>query len=239
MEEKQTQIGQEGDSMNFSYATRAMNTEPDSDQLEKYDEYPTGGNPIMYVFILLTIALLGFTIYLFTTGHWVWGIVGILVSLILAFLSYMFGNASLKKSVAYENGLLIPAIIVNTNPIQILAIADMSADEAVDPVYGVKKMTVNNLPNHVVEKGEKVPCVALFGMAYKGYRRMFEPRPVSWGYKNKDVIQEAIQAISQDDVEGKFENEWEMLYEIETKYSDKIKDDELTFFDKDLEQLDM
>lgn len=46
MEKEQTQIGQEGKNINFSIASRAMNMEPDTDQLEKYDEYPTGGNAI-------------------------------------------------------------------------------------------------------------------------------------------------------------------------------------------------
>jgi len=237
MEEKEKKIGEKGKNLNFSVASRAMNMEPDKEQVEKYDEYPNGGNTIQYVFIFLTVALLGLSVKLFISGHWIWGIICALVTVFLAFLSLALGGA--KKSVAYENGLLIPAIVTNTNPIEIMAIADMSADENVEPVYGVKKMTVNNLPNHVVEKGEKVPCVALFGMAIKGYRRMFEPRPVSWGFENKELITETIQAISQDPVEGNFENEWEMLYEIEAKYADKISDDDLTFFDKDLNPVEL
>ncbi|NDV77525.1 DUF3239 domain-containing protein [Dysgonomonas sp. 511] len=233
MENTQTKIGQEGDTMNFSYATRAMNINPDTEQIEKYDEYPTKGSPLQYTFIFLTVLILGGAIYLFVTGHWILGIVGVLATLIFTFLSYAF-NSSLRREVAYKDGLLIPAIITSVSPLEILALADVSVIETSEPIYGVRKMKVNNLPNQEIVKGEKVPCAALFGAGHKGYRRMFEPRPICWGYSDKDLIAQATQAITEDKPEGNFDDEWAMLSAIEAKYVDIIKDEDLTFFDKDL-----
>lgn len=229
-------IGEEGVDFNLSQASRAMNIEPDEDQIKNHDQYPDSGNFIKYIFIILLLGILGLTVYLFSNGRWILGILGIIGTLFIALLTFVFGNAT--KKMAYKNGLIIPAIIINTNPIEILAMADMRSSEEQTPVYGFQKMILKTLPNHKIEINEKVPCVSLFGMAIKGYRRHFEPRPISWGFKNESLIPQTIEIISNDEAPNDFfNNEWEMLYKIKDKISEETARDTVLFFDDNLNEV--
>ncbi len=228
-------VGEKGENVNNSQASRAMNRKPDEAQVEQYDNYPAKGNPLIYLFLVLAAGTLLLTIYLFANGHWLFGIIGIAGLLILLLLSYSFGNSGLKKRIAYESGLLIPAIIVNTAPLELLAMADMSTAAGQEPIYGFLKIAAKNLPNHKVELNEKVPCVSLFGMATKGYRRHFEPRPVSCGFKDPTLVTQAVAVISKGPTENrKFRTEWEMLYALRDKIGTGMKKGTILFFDKDL-----
>lgn len=144
MNEKE--IGEHGRILNFSMASRAMNIDPDKAQIEKYDEYSAKGNPIQYLFIPLSILALGLSVYLFIHGHWVLGLLAIVLTLFLALLAYSFGNATLKKEIAYKDGLLILAIISNTSPLEIIALAPMGTREDQDIIYGCIKRRSTTYP---------------------------------------------------------------------------------------------
>jgi len=231
-------IGKEGQMLNFSVASRAMNIEPDKDQIEQYDEYEAKGNPIQYFFMLLTLVFAVLSIYGFKTGHWILGIIGILITLFCAFSAYTFGNATLKKEIAYSDGLIIPAIVINTNPIEIIALANMSTEENQKPIYGCLKMQIKSLPNHKIVLDEKVPCVSLFGMEIKGYRRHFEPRPISWGFKDASLISKVINSISADKQEGEFIDEWTMLQSLKNEMKEAPYK-EVIFFDQQLQKVEL
>ncbi len=177
---KNSEIGKTGKMLNLSTATYAMNIKPDEDQIKKFDEYRGKTNTLKYTVIALVLLFGGLSAYLFQTGHWIFGSISVIITLLLLLFSLSIGNNS-----AYESGLITPAIIIETNPIKIIALADMRSEEDQEKIIlGCKKMTLKNLPNHHIKIGEKVPCVSLFSMAHKGYRQNFEPRPISWGYKN-------------------------------------------------------
>lgn len=232
-------IGSEGKSVNLSSASRAINIEPDLDQLKMHDEYPGKRSPLFYFTLLLTIAAVCGTFELYKSESWVWGTLLLIVSLILAFLTKTYANPMLMKRIAYESGLLVPAIIINTTPLELIALADMRSSEELDPILGCIKVKVKTLPHHQIKVGEKVPCVALFGMAEKGYRRHFEPRPVAWGYRNANIIAQAIESITNDEMpDSDFQNEWEMLYAL----ADQMKtapNNEARFFDENLEPVNL
>jgi hypothetical protein len=233
-------VGERGAHLNASQATRAMNLKPDEAHLEKYDHYPAKGNPVQYLFVILAIGTLALTIYLFKNGHWIFGIIGIIGVLLLSLLAYSFGSATLKKQVAYENGLLIPAIIVNTSPVELLAMANMATKEDQEPIYGFLKMAAPNLPNHKIELNEKVPCVSLFGMGIKGYRRHFEARPICCGFKEQALIAQAIAVISKEPTENRlFKSEWDMLYALRDKIGINMKGGTVLLFDKSLNQANL
>jgi hypothetical protein len=230
-------IGEAGESLNLSTATRAMNVEPDKDQMEQYDEYKAKGNPVFYVVLILTLAVLGGVIWLFINEHWIIGIIGILVGLFLAFLSYSL--STVQKGMAYESGLLIPAIVIQTNPIELIALADMSSEEGQTPLYGCRKMKVQQLPHHQVKIDEKVPCATLFGAAIKGYRTHFEPRPICWGYKNSDYIKQVVDIIASDKdslKDTKFESEWQMLLALKDKMK-SLNHEDVVIFDANLNEV--
>ena len=229
-----SKVGKEGKSLNFSFASRAINLDSDQEQIAKYDEYTAKSNPLQYIALCIALALFGWSAYLFYTGHWIWGALSLIAGVFVFMISRSLGKATLQKSIAYESGLIIPGIVVNTNPLQILAMADMRGDEDIDVLYGCQKFSLAALPLHSLTVGEKVPCVSLFGMSIKGYRRHFEPRPVSWGYSDPEVIKSAIAAI--DEAEDGDVSEWEILEQLRLKMND-APEKEVMFFNADLEEI--
>ncbi len=234
------EIGDQGDILNLSAASRAMNIEPDEDQIEKFDEYEVKANPLKYVALILTVGCLSLSVYSFYTGHWIWGSFLVPITLFLGMLSFSLGKGSVTKRIAYENGLIIPAIIIELNPIKIIALADMrSSSEQEKVIWGCQKMTINNLPNHKIEIGERIPCVSLFGMAVRGYRRHFEPRPISWGYKNEEFISKTIAFISKDNDDLLFESEWVILEKLVDEMKGVKEEKEVVFFDATLNRIEI
>ncbi len=233
----ENEIGQEGEMLNLSFATRSMNIEPDIEHMKQFDEYPSKSPLFSYLFYTLSLGLIAWAVYLISQGSWILGIVIFIVNIIVAFFTYSLGNSLLNKRIAYESGLIIPAIIVSRNPIQLLSIANVAADEDIQTLYGARLLNVNQLPQHDIVIGEKVPCVALFGMAVKGYRRHYEPRPIAWGFKERLFIDQAIDSISNDIelIQQHPTHEWDILNKIHSKYLNKISHEELTFFSEDLE----
>ena len=78
----ENKIGQEGETLNLSFSTRSMNIEPDVEHLKQFDEYPSKKPLLSYVFYLLSLSLLVWSIYLFSKGSWVLGIAVAILSLI-------------------------------------------------------------------------------------------------------------------------------------------------------------
>ncbi len=238
--ETKKEIGDQGEVLNLSTASRAMNIASDEEQIEKYDEYEITANPLKNIVLILTLGALILCVYLFYTGHWVWGTLLVFVTLFLGMLSSSLGKASVNKRIAYESGLLIPAIIIELNPIKIIALADMRSSSTQEKViWGCQKMTLNNLPNHNIEIGEKIPCVSLFGIAIKGYRRHFEPRPISWGFKDSSVITKAITFITNDNDDLSFENEWVILERLVNTMKEVKEEKEVLFFNEDLDRIEL
>lgn len=229
-------IGEEGKFLNFTAASRAMNIDPDTEQIKKYDEYPAKSNAIQYLFIVLCIAMLSLSIYWITGGHWILSGIGILATTFLALLANSFGKATLMKQIAYKNGLIIPAMITNTDPIEIIALANMGSKEEQQPIYGCLKMNVNALPNHTIAVGEKVPCISLFGAAINGYRRHFEPRPITWGFKEAALIPILIEIIAKDNNELNYADEWQMLDILKSQMTNATLG-EVVFFDNNLKKI--
>lgn len=132
------------------------------------------------------------------------------------------------KRIAYESGLIIPAIITEIQPLTLLALADVRGDEEKKLVWSCRKIIIQQLPHHHLTVSEKVPCVSLFGMSVKGYRRCFEPRPVSWGFSDENHRQQALESIR--------EEEWHVLARLEPQMK-KVPEDVMVFFDKDLNKI--
>lgn len=223
-------IGQEGKMINLTNASRSMNIEPDSDHINRYDEYPTKLTPFFYVAIALASASAVATFFLFSSRHWIWGSIFLIATLILGMFVRSFGRASLMKRIAYESGLLIPAILIDTQPLTLLALADIRSDENQDLVWGCQKLTIKELPLHQLKVGKKVACVSLFGMAVKGYRRHFEPRPVSWGFVDELYLKKALESID--------ELEWGVLEKLQPRMKD-ANEKEVVFFDKELNNINL
>lgn len=237
---EQNRIGEEGVSTMLSVASRAMNIEADIELIKQYDEYSEKRNPLFYAILVVLIGVLVGCVLLYKNGNWIWGSLLTIVSLFLMLFARSFGNPLHTKRIAYESGLLVPATVTSTTPLELVAMADMRSDDDIEPVWGLIKLQVKHIPHHTMSVGEKIPCVALFGMSVKGYRRHFEPRPVAWGYADKTLIAEAHNQIN-DTIrlaDNRFVQEWEML----SLLADKMKDqpcNEVLFVDNSLAVKDL
>lgn len=226
------QIGEKGKSVNLSNASRAMNKKPDGEQIKKFDESAKQTSKFRNKLIFTLLVIVGFSGYLFFTGHWIFASILAVISLLL-----LLFTLNINSETVYENGLIIPAIIVNTNPLKIIVLADMRSEEEQTLIWGCQKITLKNLPNHKIEIGEKIPCVSLFGMAINGYRRHFEPRPISWGFKNPDYLSQAVELITNNECPN-FTSEWEILEKLSNAMKDFDKENEVVFFDEDLNRVE-
>ncbi len=228
-------LGEAGRNLNFSVAQRAMNTPPDPERVAQYDTYPAKGNALQYIALVLALVCMGGAFYLYKGGGWITGTLALIAGAFLALLSRSFGKATTIKAIAYENGLLIPGVITSLAPLEITALANVGTTEDQPSVYGAIRMAVAELPGHRLALGERVPCVALFGMGQKGYRRHFEPRPVCWGYEPA-IVEQATTAIAapDEDSDDDARNDWDLLAVVAPQLDPDAPAGEAQFFDAGL-----
>ncbi|MEZ0608364.1 DUF3239 domain-containing protein [Fibrella sp. WM1] len=191
-------LGEGGQPMNFSQATRAANLDADRQLIKRYDQFQAKYVWLARITYAIGIGLLGLGVWLWQRDHGIWATVVGLLGLVVLLLGYMLGQGA--GSGPYENGLLVPAIVTGTAPLTIAALANMQKDDSNEPVlWGVLKIEVNALPLHTKQVGEQVPCVALFSGDNKGYWAQLEPRPLSWATANEQVIHDAMTMIEPDE----------------------------------------
>ena len=208
---------------NFSQATRTSDIEVDAAWMKQHDEQLPKFMKLIWQRLVPGFILLGVAAVLYVYGHWVYGSIAILAALSLLFFAYLYYNAA--GSAAYTSGALVPAIVVRTSPIELLALAnvDCSKEDAdLDAQWAYKRFSVERLPVHRVELGERVPCMALFGGAKDGRWTRFEPRPLCWATSDAAAIRRNIARID--------DSEWDMLSHIT---------DDTTAADEDIVLLDI
>ena len=224
------QIGEMGDFVNDSVATSAMNDAPDADRIRKYDTIKPPTNFMTGIIWCVSALIIFGTVYLFMRGHWIIGLVGVPFSVFAALVSYYALDSTSVKEMAYKDGLLTPAIVVNVDPIELIAMANMRSSIDGDEIYGCQRLQVESLPLHSLQLGEKVPCASLFTGTQKGRHKVFNARPVCWGFDDASKIERAIESISADDDCEFFDSTWAMLSCVESKMS-KQPFGKILFFD--------
>ena len=229
-------IGDPGEFLNQSIASRAVNIDPDMHRVRRYDIYHKRYQSLLKSWGLTGLALLAAGIGLCWLEHPVWGGILIVVSLPVLFIAARLPQT--LKGDAYRNGLLIPGIITSLSPLTITCVAnvqtggdeDEEETEPGQPLWGVREVVVVELPLHPAQLGEQVPCVSLFGETdeHGRYYTNFEPRPLAWGTDAAPVIEQARQAIEDD--------EWLLLPPLARAFAGSIKNDEgIAYFDADLQ----
>ncbi|MBC8084566.1 MAG: DUF3239 domain-containing protein, partial [Hymenobacter sp.] len=233
-------IGDPGEFLNASMATRAVNIKPDMRKVARLDVYHKNYRSLLLGWGPAGLALLAGGLVLWRLQHPVWG--GILMALALPVLYIASRLPQTLKGDAYRNGLLIPGIITSLNPLTIICLADVrtsNEDDEAEPededateatrgkvVWGVKQVIIHQLTVQPESLGAQVPCVSLFGStnAEGSYYTAFEPRPLAWGTDDARVIGQACQAI--DDAE------WLLLPPLAVAYAASEKNDsDIAYFD--------
>ena len=196
-----------GKTFNFSQATRTSDIEVDAAWMKQHDEQRPQFMKLIWQRLVPGFILLGVAAVLYVYGHWVYGSIAILAALSLLFFACLYYNAA--GSAAYTSGALLPAIVVRTAPIELLALANVDCSEEdadLDAQWAYKRFSVKRLPVHRVELGERVPCIALFGGAQDGRWTRFDPRPLCWATSDAAAIRRNTARID--------DSEWDMLSHI-------------------------
>ena len=209
-------------------ASWTANFRPDIDRIRRYD--PCWQKYVRLTRIVQGIGLLtaGLSLRLRTAGHGVWaGVIGAL-ALLLLLGGYMLGRRA--SAAVYSGGLLILARTTSLEPLQLVALANMSSDdEDTDETYGIRQVTLKELPAHSLRIGERVFCAASFGGDYNGAWGHFEPRPLVWATDDPLLIMVSIAMIP--------EEEWTRLDQLMRQVPD-IQDDQVAFYDAALTFID-
>ena len=229
MSEETNKIGDKGENLNLSHATRAVHITPDLERLAKYDEYPAKVRKQKLKNLAWFLIFAVPTAKLISMGYVWWSIIPGILSLWNLFWFIAHKNAS--PQAVYEKGLLCGAIIVNENPLQIAVMSEMQTSEDDPTCWGIKCFDVKELPLHKISKGERVPCSVMFGgaMPFSGLWGEMEPHPVCWATADVPVLEKAKQAID--------ENEWrtlETLAELAIEREDVDFTKKIAYFNEDL-----
>lgn len=210
-----------GKSFNISRASRTSDVEVNLKHIKKYDERRAKFVRSGRRYLGLALIMLSLTLKLYIDGLLLWGALPMLITLFAFFKWYMYRNAS--QSSVYKSGMLVPAIVVNTNPIELAALANVICEDVDLEQLACKRFAVKSLPLHRIEEGEKVPCVALFGGKEKGIWTNFEPRPLCWATDDAEMIRRNAGLIE--------EREWSILNKVAGELS--ASEDEIVLLDAD------
>ena len=119
----------------------------------------------------------------------------------------------------YEEGLLVPGMIVKTEPLTIMAIANMTVQDGAATVNGCYCLEVKELDGAQKILFEKIPCSCFFCYEGGDYHSSFQPHPLYWGTADQQSIQEALRQVEEDNKENA-RNEWEVLQEVARQFPD-------------------
>jgi hypothetical protein len=225
-------IGDAGEFLNGSMATRAVNIDPDMGKVKRLDIFHYRYQWLLYYWggIALVLLLAGGALCAF--HHPVWGGILLVLSLPVLFIASQLPQT--LKGDAYRNGLLVPGIITGLDPLTLTCLADVrtgddASADAPGVTWGVRQVVIKQLTVQPERLGEQVPCVSLFGATSQdeAYYVAFEPRPLAWGTDNANIIEQARQAIE--------EEEWLLLPPLAAAYAkSKKNEDDIAFFDDQL-----
>ena len=114
---------------------------------------------------------------------------------------------------------MVPGMIVKTEPLTIMAIANMTARDGAATVNGCYCLEVKELDGAQKILFEKIPCSCFFCYEGGDYHASFQPHPLYWGTADQQSIQEALRQVEEDNKENT-RDEWEVLKEVARQFPD-------------------
>lgn len=223
-------IGEEGKHKNNSRASSAVNRVANVKRIKKYDEFEIENMPKFSKWLLIFTSIgvvFAKKINLF---------VGMSI-IIFPLIWYFYKKTKAYADVIeiYKNGLITPASItkIDDEGIELLYLAPMNKTDSKETIFGCKKMKIKELPGTNLKIGEKIPCVSIFYHSSENKKcwRNFDSRPLTWGFKNRKIIESALVVLSSD--KDCSESCWSTLEKLSTIMDNK-KMNVLIYFDERL-----
>ncbi|RFP63920.1 DUF3239 domain-containing protein [Hymenobacter lapidiphilus] len=222
------QIGEPGEFLGGSMASRAANIRPDMKKVRQLDVPHRTYRKYLWVSMGAAATLLALAVLLYSLDYTNVAMGGVVVGLTMISVGWSFRK--MLTGDAYRNGLLVPGIITGLNALQLSVVAEVQNGDGPNPrgiVWGVNQITVPALSMHPEQLGEQVPCVVLFGADSDGIYIDYEPRPLSWGTNEPAVINSAHSSIDAE--------EWELAALMAERATTIPGDRTLTFFNEELQ----
>ncbi len=129
----------------------------------------------------------------------------------------------------YEEGLLVPGMVINTNPLTVMAIANMVAYNGAETINGCYNLIVKDIDGAKKELYEKIPCSCFVRYEDGSYHSAFFPHPLYWGTDNKDEINAALSEAEKNNKENP-KDEWEVIKSIAEQFP-SLKNGEIILLD--------
>ncbi len=153
---------------------------------------------------------------LFLFKSWIYAVICLLIALFFLWRAVgKFSDVYLQE--IYEEGLLVPGMIVKLEPLTIMAIANMTASDGAKTVNGCYCLEVKELDGAQKKLFEKIPCSCFFCYEGGDYHSSFQPHPLYWGTADQYSIQEALRQVEKDNKEN-IRDEWEVIKEIAQQF---------------------
>lgn len=136
-----------------------------------------------------------------------------------------------ERKEVYEEGLLVPGMIVKTNPLTVMAIANLSASaEDIPARYGIYNLEVKKLVGARGQLYEKIPCSCFFRYEGGDYHDSFQPHPLFWGTSDLEDIARAL-AVSEEENLNNETDEWEVIKKMAAEFPN-LKNGEILLLDE-------
>lgn len=178
-------------------ASVSSGIKPEIKRIKKYDENRKKERSIFkkYWKVVLTLVVVA-------AGCYFWNpIAGYIAGAIaLAALIFTLIKTRVPKQrilEAYTEGALCPGMIINLNPLTIMVLATMNADDRHPNRFACFKLIVENLPDTRLALYEKLPASCMFDYNGGGYHYAVQPFPLCWATGDKQAIDAALAKIEQ------------------------------------------
>lgn len=220
-------------------AMRGSRIVADRKRVRKYDFHAAESRILCFGYLLTTVLLLGGAIWLYAAGHWIWGLLPSLISLLSGAMAIALYRAIVPNP--YESGALVPGIVTDPELREVVVLADVAtvslddmlektaAEERPREQWACRRMRMKQLSPHQLKVGERVPCVALFGSPNEEKERyeLFNPYPLAWATGDPEAIRREERRIDS--------REWDLLCRMAAvviHHEPEIRENQLAFFDE-------
>lgn len=168
---------------------------PEVRRIKKYDENRRKERSLfrkfwIFDFILVAVAA---GCYFLTpiTGY----IVGAIALVAIVFTMIKTHIPKQRILEAYTEGALCPGMIINLNPLTIMVLATMNADDVHPNRFACFKLIVEKLPDTKLALYEKLPASCMYDYNGGGYHYAVQPFPLCWATGDKQAIDAALEKI--------------------------------------------